>query len=201
MDVLWLTNIPTPYTMPVWRELAKLVDLQVACCAATEFNRSWHVDVSGVPLTVLGARPVRAGAERVLYAPSLRLLPLFRRRPRTVVLDGWESPIFWQARLLAMIYGARVVISYWSTRQTHRFPTGPVAVARRWFFRAAHGVITPGAGATNAVTSMGVPLERITTGFAAVDVERFSAATRAKRAALPPRSGHHFLYVGELIPR
>lgn len=201
MELLWITNIATPYTVPVWRELGKLTDLHVACLATTESNRQWQTSLVDIPSTVLAARPIRAGAERTLYAPTARLFALFRQRPDVVVLDGWESPAFWQARILAAFFGTRVVMSYWSTAQTHRFSTGPIAAFRSWFFRSASGVITPGPAATEAVRAMGVPASRITTGFGTVDVARFSTGARSARARLARRSGHHFLYVGQLIPR
>jgi hypothetical protein len=46
-DLLWLTNMPTLYTVPVWREIAKLCNLQVACLAEREHNRSWQVSIQG----------------------------------------------------------------------------------------------------------------------------------------------------------
>jgi glycosyltransferase involved in cell wall biosynthesis len=201
LELLWITNIATPYTVPVWRELGKLTDLHVACLARTESNRQWQLSLDDVPSTVLGAKPIRAGGQRTLYAPTPRLLTLFRQRPDVVVLDGWESPAFWQARILAKLYGTRVVMSYWSTAQTHRFSTGPIAAFRSWFFRSADGVITPGPAATEAVRAMGVPASRITTGFGTVDVARFSTGARSTRARLARRLGHHFIYVGQLIPR
>ncbi len=201
MQLLWITNIATPYTVPVWRELAKLTDLHVACLAETESNRQWKTSMDGVPSSIVGARPIKAGAERTLYAPSLKLIALFRQRPDVVVLDGWESPAFWEARLLAKLFGARVIMSYWSTAQTHRFSSGPIATFRGWLFRTADGVITPGAAATDAVQAMGVPESRITTVFGTVDVTRFSAGARAARARMGRRRGHHFVYVGQLIAR
>ena len=201
MDLLWITNIATPYTVPVWHELGKLTDLHVACLARTEANRQWQTSLEQVPSTVLGARPIQLGAERTLYLPAFGMLRLFRQRPDVVVLDGWESPAFWQARLLASLYGTRVVQSYWSTAATHRFSSGPIAAFRSWFFRSADSVITPGPAATEAVEAMGVPPQRITTGFGTVDVARFSRGARAARARLSQRSGHHFLYVGQLIAR
>jgi glycosyltransferase involved in cell wall biosynthesis len=199
VDVLWLTNIATPYTLPVWRELNRLTRLRVACFASTEPDRHWTVGLDGVPLTVLGARPLRVGSERIMYAPSRHLVRLFRERPGTVVIDGWESPISWQARALAALYGVRVVISYWSIPSSHAFSSGPVASARRWFFRTADAVYTPGAAAAEAVSRMGVPAERITMGFGTVDVERFWHG-RNGRQDLSSRPGHHVLYVGRLVP-
>ena len=202
MKLLWITNIATPYTVPVWRELTKLSQFHVVCMADIEPNRHWEVDVTDVPLTVLHARSVRAGVERILYAPTLRMFALFHeQKPDVVVLDGWESPAFWQARLLARRAGARVLLSYWSTAATHRFSRGPVAAFRRRFFLSADGVITPGEAAFNAVTAMGVPPNRIVTSIGTVDVQQFAAIARMAHDSSPKHSGHRFLFVGQLIPR
>ena len=198
--LLWITNIPTPYTVPTWRELSRLTDLRVACLASSEHNRDWNVDTSDVDVTILNCRRLRIGSEIVLYAPTWKMLSLFAERPRTVVLDGWESPAFWQARLLARLAGTRVVYSYWSTTNSHRFSAGPVAAIRRHLLRTSDGVLTPGRRATEAVLRMGVPGWKITTAFATVDVDHFAEGARRLRKPRVSR-GHRYLYVGQLLPR
>jgi glycosyltransferase involved in cell wall biosynthesis len=201
-DLLWLTNIPTPYTVPVWRELARLCELEVACLAAREENRAWAVDTSGVNLTVLSAPRVRVGYERTLYGPSLRLQSLVNRRPRVVLIDGWESLAAAQAMLMAKACRVPVVLSYWSIRGTHQYASGPVAAYRRLFFSGANHVLTPGIAATNAALALGVPSERIIQGVASVDVDAFVEASKRLRTACGAiGQGHRYLYVGQLVPR
>ena len=94
-----------------------------------------------------------------------------------------------------------VIASYRSTLATHRFGRGPVPVVRRRFFHAAAAVLTAGAASTDAVKAMGVPESRIVEGFNTVDVARFADGAARIRKDLPPRPGHHVLYVGQLIAR
>src|ERR1700741_2935143 len=56
-----LTNIPAPYRLPVFRELASLVDLQVIFDARSEPNRHWQVSED------LGFRHVYANGKALTY--------------------------------------------------------------------------------------------------------------------------------------
>jgi glycosyltransferase involved in cell wall biosynthesis len=202
-SLLWVTNIPTPYRAPLWAELAALQPLTVALLADGEPNREWRVELDLDRYSVVRLRaPVLARPrETAIYAPSPQLLRLISQRPRAVVLDGWESPAYISALWWARRKRVPVIASYRSTQATHRFSRGPIPAARRRFFHAATAVLTAGAASTAAVKAMGVPESRIVEGFNTVDVARFADGAAAVRAGLRPRPGHHFLYVGQLIPR
>jgi glycosyltransferase involved in cell wall biosynthesis len=202
-DLLWVTNVPTPYRAPLWAELGARHDLTVALLADSEPNRSWTVDLDRAAYSVvsLQARPLTTSGDSTIYAPSAQLLGMIRRRPRAMVLDGWESPAYLAARWWARRLHVPVIASYRSTLSTHRHHTGPVPALRRWFFHGADTVLTAGKASTDAVTAMGVPRSRIVEGFNTVDVERFSAGAARHRSSQPARPGHHFLYVGQFIER
>jgi glycosyltransferase involved in cell wall biosynthesis len=201
--LLWVTNVATPYRAPLWAALGERHDLTVALLADSEPNRSWKValDRSRYSVVSLQARTLTSSGGSTIYGPSRQLMELIARRPRAVVLDGWESPAFLTARWWAKHHGVPVIASYRSTLSTHRFNAGPVSALRRWFFRGADLVLTAGQASTEAVTAMGVPLSSIVEGFNTVDVDRFSVGAAKVRAAQPDRPGHHFLYVGQFIPR
>jgi glycosyltransferase involved in cell wall biosynthesis len=203
VDLLWVTNVPTPYRAPLWASIGEQQSLTVALLAETEPNRSWNVDLdySRYRVEILGARPIARSGDSVIYAPSKRLLALISQRPKVMVLDGWESPAYLAARWWARRQRVPVMASYRSTQATHRFASGPVPALRKWFFNGAASVLTAGQASTDAVVSMGIPRQRIVEGFNTVDVERFAAGAARWRAQLPARPGHHFLYVGQFIPR
>jgi glycosyltransferase involved in cell wall biosynthesis len=202
-DLLWVTNLPTPYRAPLWAALGARRDLVVAFLAESEPNRHWKVtlDRDRFRIASLRARPIGRTSDSVLYAPSLRLLRLLSRRPAALVIDGWESPAYLVALWWARRCRVPVIASYRSTLATHRFSTGPVATVRRWFFRRVDVVLTAGPASTAAVVSMGVPRERVVEGFNTVDVGRFAEGAAAARARLPRRPGHHVVYVGQLVAR
>jgi glycosyltransferase involved in cell wall biosynthesis len=202
-DLLWVTNIPTPYRAPLWSALGSQRQLTVAFLADSEPNRSWQVDLdhSRYSTVSLNARPLVKSGDSTIYAPSNRLIRLLNGRPRAIVMDGWESPAYLAARWWAKHRGVPVIASYRSTLATHRYATGPVPALRRWFFQGADAVLTAGQASTQAVVSMGICRSRVVEGFNTVDVDRFvlgAARTRAGRSQIP---GHHFLYVGQFIVR
>jgi glycosyltransferase involved in cell wall biosynthesis len=202
-DLLWVTNVPTPYRAPLWAALGARHELTVALLADSEPNRVWTVDLDTETYSVvsLQARPLTRSGDATIYGPSKQLLELITARPRAMVLDGWESPAFLAARWWARHHHVPVIASYRSTLATHRFNAGPVSALRKWFFRGADLVLTAGLASTEAVQAMGIPASRIVEGFNTVDVERFAAGAAKARRTQPERPGHHFLYVGQFIPR
>jgi glycosyltransferase involved in cell wall biosynthesis len=203
LDLLWITNIATPYRAPFWDSLGTRLRLGVAVMADSEHNRQWEVDLDGREFEVIHcrARPIYRTDDNTVYAPSLRLLAAVTARPRAIVIDGWESPAYIAAKLWARILGVPVFASY-RTSGSHRFTSGPVAAVRGWFLRSSRAVLTAGVASTADVTAMGVPRQRVVEGFNTVDVDRFAeGAARARGRIDRTESGHRFLYVGMLIQR
>jgi glycosyltransferase involved in cell wall biosynthesis len=208
MRVVWLTNVASPYRLPVWEHLASDVDLTVRLLENSErFARDpgnrgpeWAT-ASGRRYTISEVPTWRVSRGEVqLYVAKGRILP----RPTVadaVLLGGWESPAYWQAFAEAKRRGARTVGFYESTLRTNRFRAGPVAQARERYFRALDAVVVPGPAAGEAVRAMGVPDKRIYTGFNAVDVRHIHARSTGQRVRALRRGGHSFLYVGQLIER
>lgn len=206
--VLWLTNLASPYRRPVWEALARHVDLDVRLLENddrlgrdVDANRGsdWVAD-RGEGYRLKSIRAVRvARKEARFYA----LLSLPRVRVSAVLLGGWESPAYWQVLLWAKLTGARTVGFYESILHTQNFPHGIVARMRALYFSSLDAVVVPGTAAREALLSMGVPSERIVTGFNAVDGRRLAEAARRQRKVLDAQSppGHHYAYVGQLIER
>lgn len=201
--LVWVTNLATPYRLPLWRELAQRIDLTVALLARTEPNRNWRIDLRGEPFRVqyLDARVLRSSGDATFYGSSRPLHQLISRRPAALVVDGWESPAYLLAAWHAKRAGVPLIASYRSTRQTHRFSSGPVAAVRSRFLRSADRVLTAGADSSAAVREMGVPGDRIDVGFNTVDVKAFANGASLARIGMSTRTSHAFLYAGQLIPR
>lgn len=216
--VLWITNSASPYRRPVWAALGRRLALRVAllesdAMLASDARRGAEWSASGVESAHYGLQnlaSVRLGrGERRFYLLRQRASAVLRDN-RAVLIGGWESPGYWQMLLEARRRGARAVGFYESTMITNRHTGGPIAAARRWFFRHLDAVVVPGLAAEQAVLAMGIAPDRIYRGFNAVDVEVFSAAAREATAQNDPEAqndaeahagGHRFVYVGQLIER
>jgi glycosyltransferase involved in cell wall biosynthesis len=199
--LVWITNIPTPYRLPLWLALRDRTALDVACMAETEPNRTWD----GASLLQqasahnLRAPSMRASPELVLYLPTRPLIRLVRTTGSTVVIDGWESPAYLAAAICARAAGNPVVFFYRGTSRSQRFHSGPIAGLRRALFRRADAVLTGGPASTEAVTRIGVRADHIIEGINAVDVEHLASAVAQREHAGQP--GHRFLVVGQLLER
>lgn len=197
IDLLWMTNIAPPYRVAVWRELSRRLSLRVRLCARSEPGRHW--DLPEPPGADLALWPTRRVT--VLQAPVYLLDPRALRAeplPCAVMLGGWEYPASWQVRRWAKRRGIATFGFYEATPHTQRYPGGPVAAARRAFFRGLDGVLSPGQVTTKMLLGLGVPAGRIVTTTNCVDNDWF----RARRTRLPrPGSGHTFLYAGQLVER
>lgn len=199
--VTWITNYAAPYRKPVWEALGATCELQVQITGRSQSRdgrvrgEDWFSAASGsnYELVIPHMRVVSfRGREFRLLRASVS------RRVDAVVIGGWEQPIYWQTAAGARAAGARTIGFYESTASSQRFRTGPVAAARKRFFRRLDAVVVPGPAACEAVLEMGVSAERIYEGFNAIDVARFyeTGVTAARQGP-----GHRFLYLGQLVHR
>lgn len=208
--VVWLTNHAAPYRLPLWEHLTEDVELTVLLeqsldpavhteSRGAEWSPDTGLSFPMIPVPVI--RPRLAGRELTVARHSPRNL---LHSADTLVVAGWQSPIYWQFVVYAKRARIHVVGFYESTLMSHRFHSGAPALARRAFFRSLDAVVTPGIAATAAVRSLGVPEVKIFTGFNAVDVDRFQREAgehRTGQESVRGSEGHRFLYVGQLIER
>lgn len=209
-SVVWVTNQAAPYRIPVWEALAEQVNLEVWLL---ESDRALHRDQNnrGADWEVQGRK----------FAFSIRTIPTFAvRRGEArhyiagrlgrnalkgvdgVLIGGWDSPAYWSVARAARRVGARRIGFYESHLLTQRNKSGPLAAARRWFFRSLDGVVVPGVAARDALLHEGIAPGRISVGFNAVDVARIYAETQVERQRYSRNDANlRLVVVGQLIER
>ncbi|RCL91893.1 MAG: glycosyltransferase [Microbacterium sp.] len=203
-SVLWVTNYGAPYRRPVWDELARHCELTVLLLGGDRALRSDQR--RGKEWEVGGLH--EAAEYEISHAPTLRIARGEReyfvlkgsvpvKRFNGVLLGGWESPAYWQIRSM-LRSGQRQIGFYESTVYSARHSRGPVAAARRKYFRSLDGVVVPGIAAAESLRAMGIPTSSIFQGFNAVDVTTFARSVSSPAVGLHP---HRFIYVGQLIAR
>jgi glycosyltransferase involved in cell wall biosynthesis len=196
----WLTNIPTPYRAPVFKELDRLSDFHVHYLARTEVARHWTSTRAGYEHDASALRLLSHGDLQV-YALAHGTAKRIVKDRDVMVIGGWESPAAWQVLLACRRRGVAVCVFYESTQQSHRFGRGPVDWLRRRFFSMTDAVLVPGDSARAAVVAMAYPADRIVVATNPVDVVRFHEGAARERLKFAPPSHHRFLYVGQLIAR
>ena len=201
----WLTGRAAPYRRPIWDVLGNRFDFQIRLLeSSNQFHskpgnrpEDWyeiglqHDDTAFVP-----TKRVQCGEENYYLA----LRPPLRRDIDGVVLGGWESPAYWQAlcQIKTSRRRTRSVGFYESTLASQGHSDGPIAAARRWYFRHLDAVVVPGEAAAEAVSAMGVAERKIYVGFNPVDVNWIARESIHSRSNGP---GHRFVFIGQLVPR
>ena len=200
--VLWLTNIPTPYRIPIWTALDRKVDLKLIFLNQTEHGRDWELEKE---LEHLNYRIL--GITAFYPSPTIPIYFNFFRPIREIVgsdgsaiyIDGWESPAFFVSALFAKKKQMKVIYGYRGTRESHRFKNSLIRKVQSIILSQADYIATAGEASTKAVEAMGISPTKIITLFNPVDVRWFHSYTQANRT--PQSEGHRFIYVGQLIER
>ena len=212
--MLFLSEIPTPYRLPLYRRLAEhpSLEVEVAFCAAGEPDRPWSLDeeLAGVPHRVLrGVHPrVRTRRNTFVYELNPGIVPLLARsRPDVLVIGGYA--VFAEQAALALATLLRIPFLLHS--ETHLGKPRPgwlsrakSAVLPRVLGRAAGG-LAAGTAAADYLAAHGIPRERIRIFPNTIDVDSYRAAAEdarqrpdevRARLGLPER---YVLFAGRLV--
>jgi glycosyltransferase involved in cell wall biosynthesis len=179
--VALITEIPSPYRIPVFNALDELLggELDVFFTAETEPRRDWPSPLGDARFRyqILGGRQLsvsyRGDRLPVYVAPPL-LPRLVRGRYRTVLVGGWSHLECYWALAYAKSTGARFVL--WSeTPLLNGFPRRPVRNAlKRAVVGVADAFVVPGPSAGRYLQRLGAAPERIHVAPNAVDVDFWS---------------------------
>lgn len=182
MKLAVLTNILTPYRIPLFEALADRVDeLTVLTMAEQEENRQWSLAPTGFCTVVLPGFHVRPLRYDASWHVNYRVVRTLRALAPDVVLSGGFAP----ANLTALGYCRRSGAAFvgWG-ELTLRDPAvaSPMRrVVRRWMARRSDGAIASSSEACEAFVRDGVARDRVLTALMPVDVEFFRARTAEVR--------------------
>jgi glycosyltransferase involved in cell wall biosynthesis len=201
-DLIWFTNIPTPYRIPTWKILHTRIKLHLIFLAKTEPGRDWNLEslLKGFSHSFMKVRaryPVSLAPIYFNFAKPIREIRKFRAK--TIYIDGWESPAFFISALYAKRQRMNLIYGYRSTQDSHRFKNIIIRKIRSSILSQADFIVTAGSASTKAVEAMGIAPEKIVTLFNPVDVSWFHLFARNHRT--PVTSGHRYIYAGQLIER
>lgn len=203
-----LTEIPSPYRVPLFNALADQdgIDVEVFFLReqqaerphplfSEEFRFGWRV-LPGF---------VAVGGFRWLIINTQTIRAIRRAELDVLVLGGWNQPAFWLG-LLAARRRIRTIAWVESTLRDLRPDSGIRRTAKRAFLRACDSCVVPGRAAAEFVTELGVRPERITVAPNAIDLTIFGervANSWNRRDDLRARlgvTGFCILYAGRLSP-
>ena len=103
-DLVWFTNIPTPYRIPIWKRLASRLDFNLIFFAKSERERNWDLEIplQGLRHIYLNLKPIYLSSQIPIYFNFLKSIIAIRSiNGKAIYLDGWESPAFFVSAIYA----------------------------------------------------------------------------------------------------
>lgn len=196
--IVWLTNLPAPYRIPIWNNLAQSFELNVVFSLKEDNYRGWVQPKSqNYSYKFLKKFSIRWKSLELVI--GIRGVKGLLDSADILIAGGWESPLNLRGLLIARRLSIPSVLFYESTLASRRFNGFLVRKFRSWVFSLADHVVTVGKASTEAALDIGVPSEKIVTLFNPVDVRWFSNFANRNRVEIS--RGHRFIYVGQLIER
>lgn len=209
--VLILTNIISPYRVPLFNRLAQegSFRLKVVALAPNEANREWKVPLDEAAFDY----EVLPGAHYFIWRWELPVhlnygvIGALRRYNPDVVITGYDSLAYWEAAVYCKLFGKKLILWVGSTLATAQSVTGLRGFLKRQIVRMADRFVTYGSMATEYAQYLGAPGDLIHTGLNTVDIDGFSLECnydiyqRVVMEDRPSYPGTLLLYVGQLIER
>lgn len=204
-----LTEIISPYRIPVFNEIARTLNdnFLVFFLGETENRRQWRINKDKIrfnykvlPRILLQGR----NSEPYFLNPGI-IYRLFKHSPDIVITGGYHQPGFLSAMIYAKLFKKRIILWCESNKYDLRTNNPLKAAYKRWFIRNASSYIVPGRASYEYIVSLGASAERIHMAPNAVDNDYFSRLCeeyklnkeRLKREKGYP--GRLIIYVGRII--
>jgi glycosyltransferase involved in cell wall biosynthesis len=209
-----ISEIPTPYRLPLYERIATRDDLEleVLFCAAEEPDRPWDVGagLERVPHRVLGgwSPTIRTRAETFVYEINPQIVSVLRAAAYDAIVVGGYSVFAEQA---AIAYAKLTRTPYLLHSESHHLKPRPRAVramkqvALRPVIGGAAAGLAVGSLSASYLESYGLDRGRIRIVPNTIDVGAFASAAdhaRTREAAIREELGlpsSFVVYVGRLV--
>lgn len=197
--ILWVTNMPAPYRLPIFDLLGEIYELDVYFLLGKNNWRNWNLENKYRTWNYyfLNLRTVVFKEFEFIVGLGLKIKNLSEYD--VVILGSWENPVYLRLMRKAKKMNIVVLPIYESHTKSQKFKTGIVAVIRANFFKKANFIVTFGPASTRAVCEMGIEKKVILELFNLVDNFWFQTSLNRNLGTL--KIGHTFLFIGQLIER
>jgi glycosyltransferase involved in cell wall biosynthesis len=197
-NVLFLTNLPAPYRIPIWNRMADKTNLKVVFTLSEKNWRNWSLPSEvNWQFKFLRLRCFRLGEYE--FIPKFYGAGHLLKNTQVAIVSSWEVPIYIHVILKAWRRKIPLVIIYYSHAYSQKYKNVLIAKIRSWIYNKADLVITFGSYSTSSVKAMGIDDQKILSLFNPVDVSWYHGYSTSQRKS--ENIGHRFLYVGQLIER
>jgi glycosyltransferase involved in cell wall biosynthesis len=174
MNLAVVTNILTPYRVPLFEAIGKRVDrLHVLLMAEREENRDWILGATPFQCDVLPGFHVKLPGAEVSLHVNYGVMRALRRANPDVVLSGGYGPANLTAWLYCRLHGRLFVgwgeLSMQDVEETSLLKRGLRRTMTSW----SDGAIASSSEARDVFLHYGAPASKIQTAIMPIDVEYF----------------------------
>lgn len=195
MRVALVTNIPSPYRVPVFDRVGRALgeDFLVLYSSPTEPNRQWVVPTLNHPHRFMKTRFIRYGQEGFLHLNFDVGRELRRFNPQVVIIAGY-GPTAQLAFFSSRMHRRRIVLFNEGWRQMESQYSGRQKWLKRFMIRRAHAFLGASKKAGELYRHYGAPADRVFVTPMAVANERFAPDRTTRRE-------FDLLFSGQFIER
>ncbi|MFQ5720899.1 MAG: hypothetical protein ACE5GI_00210 [Candidatus Aminicenantales bacterium] len=202
--VVLITNIPTPYRVPLFNELNRQLkekgfELKVLFGAVGYSRRKWQVDPSEFRFEyeILASRKIEGSNPEKVSSTYTGLFPLLRReKPALIISNGFS---FATTKLWFWSWFTSRPFLIWSgdiPRKGGASNSFLRKLHRKILVKKASGFIAYGTKAKRYLVSLGVQPDKVFIGVNTTDTGFFMNETSKIRAVLSMQGKKRILYVG-----
>lgn len=207
--ILLVTNIPTPYRIPLFNELKEQLErkglgLKVVFGALGYARRKWAVDMSQCKFDfeVLPSKNLYYyDPEKSSFTYSGLYRIISKENPSIIITNAFSiaTTKIW---LRSWFKKTDYIIWSGAIRRKDRPDSFVRILQRKVLIRRAAGFIAYGTRAKEYLVSLGAQQDKVAIGINTVDTQFYRSESRKLRENLIPSDGQkHLLYVGHLCPR
>ncbi len=200
LRVFLLTNLPSPYRLPLFEKLADQIELTVGFCQSGDPERRWQISLQSDRVRYL-TLPDRVFPMAIVWNPTLHAW--LAREPFDVYIAGENFTNFpsvvttWRAasrtRAPFLIWCEAIDTHYASGHKISN-------LYRRWLYARATAFIAFSGRTRQYLERRGAPPDRIAAGLQIIPQDQLPPPTRDK-AALGLAGKTIVLYVGYFVAR
>jgi len=213
--VLLITNIPTPYRIPLFNELNRQLEnnglkLGVVFAAMGYDRRQWKVDMSDCKFEyeVLSSKNISYDdSEKVSFTYSGLYKAIKREKPSVIVTNAFSLATM-KLWLLSFLKNIPYIIWSGAINRKDRPDSFLRKLQRKTLVKRAVGFIAYGTKAKEYLISLGANADKIEVGINTVDTEYYKKETEKIRRILENKkignyeneseNKKHLLYIGHL---
>jgi len=212
LKVLLITNIITPYRIPLYKYIYQVerFDFKLIALAENEANREWQTVKDQIKLNYM----VLPGIHKFIRSKEITVhlnwglwKAILRYKPDIVITSGYDMLAYWEAFLYCKLFKKKYILWNGTTLLSARRINGFIGRIKQIIIGGADCYIAYGKKATEYLTRMGASKGHIHVGINTVDTNWFRKKAkefhqeenlRKERSRYPKLL---MLYVGQLINR